>query len=94
MKFRRTAMISKKFKLAITLAVALTAIGVSMGTYLMSGGSAQASNPDKDVTSSSTYQMTDASMVSGGSSTLARAKGGISASLQTSDLEPGNVYTM
>jgi hypothetical protein len=87
-------MISKKFKLAITLAVALTAIGVSMGTYLMSGGSAQASNPDKDVSSSSTYQMTDASMVSGGSSTLARAKGGISASLQTSDLEPGNVYTM
>jgi hypothetical protein len=46
------------------------------------------------VTSSSTYQMTDASMVSGGSSTLVRTKEAISASLQTSDLEPGNVYTM
>jgi hypothetical protein len=42
-------MMSKKFKLAITSAVALAAIGVSMGMYLISGGSVQANNPNKDV---------------------------------------------
>jgi hypothetical protein len=94
MKFRRKTMMSKKFKLAITSAVVLTAMGVSMGMYLISGGSAQVSNPDEDVTSGSTFQMTDASMVSGGSPPLVRTKEGISASLQTSDLEPGNAYTM
>jgi hypothetical protein len=46
------------------------------------------------VTSSNIYQIPDASRVSGGSSTLVRTQEAISASLQTLDLEPGNVYTM
>jgi hypothetical protein len=38
--------------------------------------------------------MTDASVVEDGSSTLVRTKDGIAATLQTSDLQPGNGYTM
>jgi hypothetical protein len=41
---RRTSMISKKFKLTIASAIALTAIGASLGIYLITGGSAQAAD--------------------------------------------------
>ncbi len=87
-------MISNKFKLVITLALAVAAVGFAIGTYVISGGLAQADNQENDVTTSSTYRMTDASSVSGDSSTLARSNGKLAATLQTSDLQEGNAYTM
>lgn len=87
-------MISKKITVMLGAALALGAIGLLVGAYAIAGGSVQADNPDKDVTSSGTYRMTDASAVDGGSSTLVRTKDGIAATLQTSDLQEGNAYTM
>ena len=87
-------MISKKFKVVITLVLAVGAVGIALGSYAASGGLAQAENTDKDFTTSSTYMMTDASSVNGDSSTLARTKDRISATFQTSDLQEGNAYTM
>ena len=87
-------MISKKFKVVITLVLAVAAVGIALGSYAATGGLARAENTDKDFTTSSTYMMTDASSVNGDSSTLARTKDRISATFQTSDLQEGNAYTM
>ena len=87
-------MINKKFKLVITLVLAFAAVGIALGAYAATGGLAQADNQENEVTTSSTYRMTDASSVIGDSSTLARSKDRIAATLQTSDLQEGNAYTM
>ena len=87
-------MTSRKFKLVITLVLAVAVVGIALGTYVATVGLARADDPDKDFTISSTYMMTDASSVSDDSSTLTRTTDRIAATFQTSDLQEGNAYTM
>ncbi|MFQ6029440.1 MAG: hypothetical protein ACE5Q6_18340, partial [Dehalococcoidia bacterium] len=82
-----------KVKVTIFSTLALAIIGIVAATYFALAGPAQASN-GLALSSSNVYRFADASQVEGGTSTLSRTEYGISATVQTSDLEEGNAYTM
>ncbi len=83
-----------KFKVAIISTLAMAAFGLMAGGYLSMTGQAEADSRDKMLSDSNVYRFADASVVEGASSTLARTKNGITATIQTDDLKAGNAYTL
>jgi hypothetical protein len=85
---------SKKSRFTISSALALGAIGLAIGAYSLFSGQGAVEAQNGNVSTSSTYRFSDASMVDGGSATLVRDKNGLTATFQTSDLNEGHAYTM
>ena len=84
-----------KNRFVVTIAVAvIAAVGAIAGGVLLSNDRAEADANDGGVSSVGVHRMTDASVIDATSSTLARTKNGITATLQTRELEPGDAYTL
>ena len=82
-------------RFVVTVAVAvIAAVGAIAGGVLLSNNRAEADANGGGVSSVSVYRMTDASVIDATSSTLARTKNGITATLQTQELEAGDAYTL
>ena len=81
-------------RFVVTVAVAIIAtIGAMAGGVLVSNNRAEADAND-GVGSVSVHRMTDASVIDETSSTLARTKNGVTATLHTQELEDGDAYTL
>ncbi|MCH7625957.1 MAG: hypothetical protein IIC83_08550 [Chloroflexi bacterium] len=82
-------------RFVVTVAVAvIAAVGAIAGGVLLSNNRAEADANDGGVSSVGVHRMTDASVIDATSSTLARTKNGITATLQTQELEAGDAYTL
>ena len=82
-------------RFVVTVAVpVIAAVGAIAGGVLLGNNRAEADANDGGVSSVSVNRMTDASVIDATSSTLARTKNGITATLQTQELEAGDAYTL
>lgn len=84
----------RKFKFAIVSTLVVAAVGLMISAYVTGSGLAQADSKDKAQSNSQVYRFADGSSVGEASSILARTRNGITATLQTNDLNQGHTYTM
>ncbi|MBK8023825.1 MAG: hypothetical protein IPK19_20925 [Chloroflexi bacterium] len=74
----------KRFTLIVSLLALLSVLALS----------AYAQDSEPSVSTTTVHRMSDASEIAGSSSQLTRYPNGVTATLSTSDLEPGTVYTV